>query len=103
LTLPQEDLLQTFVASASIKDLRLKLDVTLEQMLSLFVSADFSRLKTIQLWASRFDSVKVDAILDGLQHATKLEELYFYGATFTEEQRSRLEAKGSHLSIITPE
>ena len=94
LTPPQEDLLQAFVASPSIEDLRLKLDVTLEQMLSLFVSADFSRLKQLQLWTNRFDSVKVDAILDGLQHATKLNTLGVSGVVITEEQKSRMKAKG---------
>jgi hypothetical protein len=97
LTLPQDDLLQAFVASTWIEILDLKLDVTLKQMLSLFESADFSRLKTLGLWTNRFDSLKVDAILDGLQHATKLNTLVFFGTTITDEQKSRMKAKGVDL------
>jgi len=98
LALPQEDLLQAFVASTSIEDLRLKLVVTLEQMLSHFVAIDFSRLKHLDLWTNRFDSVEVEAILDGLlQHATKLNRLQFYGTIITEEQKSRMKAKGVKL------
>jgi hypothetical protein len=97
LTLPQKNLLQTFVASTSIEDLGLKLDMTLKQMLSLFVSADFSRLKRLELWTNRFDSVKVDAILDGLQYASKLNELCLSEAIITEEQKSRMKAKGVSL------
>jgi hypothetical protein len=97
LTLPQEDLLQAFFASTSIETLKLNLDVTLKQTLSLFMAADFSRLKLLRMWTSRFDSVKVDAILDSLQHATKLNRLQIIGATITEEQKSRMEAKGVEL------
>jgi hypothetical protein len=97
LTMTEGDLLQTFVASTSIKTLFLLVDMTLEQMLSLFVSADFSRLKHLYLWTNRFDSVKVDDILDGLQHATKLNRLAFYGTVITDQQRSRMNAKGVEL------
>jgi len=98
LTLPEEDLLQAFVASASIKDLRLFVDITVEQILSLFGSTDFSRLEALKLWTKDFDSVKVDAILGGLQHATKLRNLYLLYANITDEQRSRMKARKIYLS-----
>jgi hypothetical protein len=90
--------MQAFVASTSIEILALKLDVTLEQMLSLFAAVDFSRLKHLRLWARGFDSVKVDAILDGLQHATKLNRLEIYGATITKGQKSRMKTKGVSIT-----
>jgi hypothetical protein len=97
LTLPEGDLLQTFVASTSIEWLFLNVDMTLEQILSLLRSADFSRLETLSLWASGFDSVKVDAILGGLQHATKLRSLNLWDADITDKQKSRMKAKGVTL------
>jgi len=94
-TLPEEDLLNAFVASTSIKTLCLRVDMTLEQILSLLKSTDFSRLESLVLCAEGFDSVKVDAILDGLQHATKLKGLELPGANITDEQKQRIrELKG---------
>jgi hypothetical protein len=98
LTLPEGDLLRTFVAAVSIKRLWLRVYMTLEQILSLLRLTDFSRLETLVLWAGGFDSVKVDAILDGLQHATKLKGLELPGANITEEQKRRMEAKGVTLN-----
>ncbi|KAK3817630.1 MAG: hypothetical protein J3Q66DRAFT_431263 [Benniella sp.] len=98
LTLPQEDLLQVFVASTSIGRVELKVDMTLEQMLSFSRSVDVSRLHHLELWAKDFDSAKVDSILDGLQHATKLSNLFILGANITEEQKSRMNANGVSLS-----
>jgi len=75
LTLPQDNLLQAFAGSTSLKYLQLEVDMTLEQMLSLFKSADFSRLHYLGLWAQGFDADKVDAILAGLQqHANSSEK-----------------------------
>ena len=98
LTLPEGDLLQTFVASTSIKSLFLDVNMTLVQILSLLRSADFSQMHFLQLWAKDFDSVKVDAILDGLQHAKKPKSLHLLHANITNEQKSRMMAKGVTLS-----
>ncbi|KAK3817457.1 MAG: hypothetical protein J3Q66DRAFT_440227 [Benniella sp.] len=99
LNLPGGDLLQTFVASTSIWDLGLKVSMTLEQILSLLRSTDFSRLGRLDLWVKGFDSVKVDAILNGLQHATRLECLELRGTNITREQYKRMNARG--VSLIT--
>ena len=96
-TLPEGDLLQSFVASTSIEVLALFVDMTLEQILSLLRLTDFSRLETLVLWAGGFDSVKVDAILDGLQHATSLRDLHLVNANITKEQYGRMNAKGITL------
>jgi len=98
LTLPEGDLLQTFLASTSIEWLKLKVEMTPEQTLSLLRSADFSRLETLVLWAKGFDSAKVDNILEGLHHATKLRNLDLVGANITDEQKSRMKARVISLS-----
>jgi len=97
LTLPEGDLLQTFVASVSFKILVLLVDMTLDQILSLLKSTDFSRLEKLLLWAKDFDSVKVDAIIDGVGHATKLSVLELEHAHITDEQRRRMKSKGISL------
>jgi hypothetical protein len=97
LTLPEGDLLQTFVASTSIENLVLFVDMTLEQMLSLLKLTDVSRMHYLQLYTGGFDSAKVDAILDGLQRAKKLRELRLHGANVTYEQQSRMRARGVDL------
>ena len=93
-TLPQEDLLRTFVASTSIKELTLKVAMTLEQMLSLLRSADVSRLTYLSLWTKSFDEAKVDALLDGLKHATQLEALLIRKNIISYGQMVRMEARG---------
>ncbi|KAK3823318.1 MAG: hypothetical protein J3Q66DRAFT_331445 [Benniella sp.] len=98
LPMPQEEHLQIFLASTSIQIVKLKVDMTLEQILSLLRSANFSRLKELILWCGDFDSLKVDAILDGLQHATELQLLTLEDANITDEQKEREKAKGVHLS-----
>jgi len=97
-SLREGDLLQTFVASTSIEYLRLSVAMTLEQILSLLRSADFSQMRCLKLWAKGFDSVQVDAILDGLQCAKKLRSLDLLYANITDEQKSRMKARGVTLS-----
>jgi hypothetical protein len=97
LTLPEGDLLQTFVAATSIEWLALNVDMTLEQILSLLRSAAVSRMHLLELWAKDFDSVDVDAILDGLQRAKELRSLSLNGASITDKQRSRMRARGVDL------
>jgi hypothetical protein len=72
--------------------------MTLEQLISLLKSMDFSRLWRLVVWAGGFDSVKVDTILDGLQHATELKDLDLIRANITDEQKRRMESKGVDLS-----
>ncbi|KAF9353774.1 hypothetical protein BGX34_011390 [Mortierella sp. NVP85] len=102
LTLPEGDLLQTFVALASIEKLELYVDMALEQMLSLLRSADFSRMHHLELSAGSFDSFQVDAILESLHHATNLRRLCLWYANITEEQKGRMNAKGVHFSRDIP-
>jgi hypothetical protein len=98
MTFPQGDLLQVFVASVSFEWLTLQVTLTVEQLLLLFRSTNFSRLEILKLWAKGFDAIKVDALLDGLQEATKLIHLHLLFANITGEQKSRMRAKGVILS-----
>jgi len=97
-SLLEGDLLQTFVASTSIGWLVLNVDMTLEQILSLLRSADVSQMYSLILRAAGFDSAKVDAILDGLQRAKKLRYLHLVYAKITDEQKSRMRARGVDLN-----
>ncbi|KAF9350538.1 hypothetical protein BGX34_001158 [Mortierella sp. NVP85] len=96
-SLPEEDLLQTFVASIAIRRLYLLVDMTLEQILSLLKSVDYSRLEELYLWATDFDSVEVDTILDGLPDTAKLKILELTNAYITNEQKNRMKWKGINL------
>ncbi|KAF9363731.1 hypothetical protein BGX34_003459 [Mortierella sp. NVP85] len=93
-TLPQWELLQTFVASTSIEELTLKVAMTLEQMLLLLESADVSRLTYLNLWTKGFDEAKVDALLNGLGHAKKLKYLLIRKNIISYGQMVRMEARG---------
>ncbi|KAF9349844.1 hypothetical protein BGX34_001568, partial [Mortierella sp. NVP85] len=97
LILPEDDLLQAFVASMALKHLRLHAVMPFERILSLCRSTDVSRLETLELATDSIDSVKVDAILDGLQHATNLSDLRLVKAKITNEQRWRMNARGITL------
>jgi len=96
LTLTQ-DLLEDFLSSTSIKVLKLFVDITVEQILSLFGSTDFSRLEELELWTEGFDAAKVDVILDALQHATSLKRLVLHDAKITDVQKRQMNAKGTSL------
>jgi len=93
LTLPEGNILQAFVASTSIKQLLLHVDMTLEQILSLLKLTDFSRMYSLELWAGGFDSVQVDAILNAVQHSTVLRHLWLRCANITREQIERMKAQ----------
>jgi len=95
--MPEGDLLQAFVASTSIKELSLLVEMTLEQILLLLRSTDFSRLERLVLWAKGLDSVKVGAILDCLQDAMKLGTLRLLHANILEKQKRRMKLKGISL------
>ncbi|KAF9344925.1 hypothetical protein BGX34_005205 [Mortierella sp. NVP85] len=98
LVVPQGDLLQTFIASTSLRFLALNVDMTLEQVLVLLRSADVSRLEYLALWTKGFDSAKVDSILDGLRHATKLKTVRLLRTSITIGQKNRMKAVGVTLS-----
>jgi hypothetical protein len=93
-----DDFLQDFLASTSLRVLALGVDMTLEQVLSVVRSTDVSRLENMFLWTRGLDSVKVDTLLDSLQHAAKLEDLTLRGAHITVEQKERMKTKGITLS-----
>ncbi|KAF9362270.1 hypothetical protein BGX34_006495 [Mortierella sp. NVP85] len=97
LSMPQGDLLQSFIALTSLESLYLEVVMTLGQILALLRLADLSRLKILVLWTDDFDPDSVDAILDSLQNATKLKNLKLVGASITEEQKERMNAKGVSL------
>ena len=94
LTIPQGALLQDFAASTSLETLVLQVSMTLEDVLGLIRSADFSRLKMLSLWAKGFDSIQVKAILDGLQDAAELKSLSLVHVNITDEQREQMSTKG---------
>ncbi|KAF9362269.1 hypothetical protein BGX34_006494 [Mortierella sp. NVP85] len=94
LSMPQEELLQDFIASTSLETLVLQVSMTLDKVLDLIKLADFSRLKMLSLWAKGFDSIRVKAILDGLQDATELKSLSLVHASITDEQKEQMSTKG---------
>ncbi|KAF9362268.1 hypothetical protein BGX34_006493, partial [Mortierella sp. NVP85] len=67
-----DESLQAFLASTSLIELRLEVDMTLHQLHSLVKSMDVSRLVFLSLRAKGFCSTEVDTILDGLQHGKLL-------------------------------
>jgi len=101
LLMPQGSLLQYFIASTSIEVLILEVVMTLDKILSLIKLADFSRLKRLRLQASNFSPRQVKAILDALQHATKLQTLTLASASISQEQIEHMKTKGVTL-LKTP-
>ncbi|KAF9345961.1 hypothetical protein BGX34_004326, partial [Mortierella sp. NVP85] len=97
LILPQQDLLQDFVASLSLRGLKLGVAMTVRQTLELLKSADVSRLSHLTLWAKGFDFVKVDCVLEGIEHATRLDALFLHHTTITVDQKSRMMGRGVTL------
>jgi hypothetical protein len=97
LSIPLGDLLQDFMALTTLEVLGLEVIMNLEHILSLFKMTDFSRLKTLFLWTEGFDSDKVDVVLEGLQHATQLEEVRLLRANITDEQKHRMKTNGVTL------
>ena len=97
LAIPQDGYLSAFVASTSLKKLTLDVFMTLEQVLSLLSSVDFSRMQELRLSTRSFDSAKVDAILDSIQQAKELRYVGLWRAAITEKQKERMKAKGVTL------
>ncbi|KAF9173558.1 hypothetical protein BGX21_004015 [Mortierella sp. AD011] len=97
LSADQEDLLRSTISSLSVKHLALSMIISLDQVLGLFKSADFSRLEYFSLSIGFLDRVKVQIILDSLQHATELRTIDLYCADITNEQKEQMFAKGIKL------
>lgn len=97
LPIAQQQLLQSLLASTSLKHLKLNVTLTLEQMLSLIESANVSRLQQLILLGEGFESSDVDAILDKLQHAADLRNLCLTGSNIKDEQIERMETRGITL------
>jgi hypothetical protein len=64
----QFDLLKAFLASTSLEVLVLEVILSIEQILSLFRSADFPQLKRLRLCAKGFTTSNVEAIIRSLQY-----------------------------------
>lgn len=98
LSTSQVGLLEAFLASTSLEVLVLEVIMTLEQILSLFKSADFSRLNRLRLWAKGFTTAQVDTIITGLQHTRNLEILELGYTPITTDQVERMKMRGVILS-----
>jgi len=98
LMMPEKAPLPAFLSSTSIKQLRLKMGMTPEQMLSLLTVVDFSRTQELCLWPEAFDAVDVDALLNGLEHATELRYIGLKSTRITDEQKERMKARGIRLT-----
>ena len=94
----QQDLLHTLLTPMTLKRLHLQVVLTLEQILTLFKVIDASQLEDVVLWAKGFDSVKVDTIIDALQHATKVQALVLLHANITQEQIDRMDKERKCLN-----
>ncbi|KAF9980299.1 hypothetical protein BGZ65_005269 [Modicella reniformis] len=85
--------LRSFVSSISLKQLFLYGLMTLGQALALIESIDVSRLQLLSLEVEGFNSAKVQAVLDALQHASELQTLYLPSAMPTTEQKEQMKAR----------
>jgi hypothetical protein len=97
LLMTRGDPLPTFLATLSLKSLQLRAIMDPEQALSLLQVVDVSRLQLLALLLPDADSTRVERILNGLQHAKELQTLILWGATISEEQIERMNAKGVTL------
>lgn len=98
LSMPQDGPLSTFLSTRSFKKLQLMVAMELEHVLSLFKSADLSRLEELHLWADGFETAKVDELLNVLQDAKELQHINLYQANITEEQMGRMKEKNKTLA-----
>jgi len=98
LAMPQDELLQAFLSSTSIKNLVLWIYVTFEEALSLIKSVDLPRIQSLYLSTKGLDAANVDSLLDCLQHAKQLRCIRLGSNAITNEQVQRMNAKGIQLS-----
>ena len=94
---PQDKLLESFIASVSLRRLQLNITLSFEQVLCLLKSVDLVRMQQLILRCSNFDPMEVKTILDILQHATELETVVLHGAWITNEQSERMRVNGVTL------
>jgi hypothetical protein len=91
-------LCKSFMASTSIKKLRLFVSMTPSDMESVLNSMDVSRLEWIRLRAKGYSSEQVDGVLDCLTNAHNLQRVWLYSYTPTQEQKKRMQQRGVALS-----
>ncbi|KAG0237895.1 hypothetical protein B0O80DRAFT_519814 [Mortierella sp. GBAus27b] len=89
-------LLRSFVASTSIKSLRLGIHVAPSDMESVLNAMDVSRLESIVLRTIGYSADEVDGVLDCLARARNLRHAYLSGS-LTQEQHARMQEKGISL------
>jgi hypothetical protein len=89
-------LLQSFVASTSIKSLRLGVHVNPSDMESVLNAMDVSRLESIVLRTIGYSADEVDGVLDCLARARNLRHAYLSGS-LTQEQNAKMQEKGVSL------
>jgi len=98
LPMPWNDYLPSFLSSIPLKKLQLGVTMTHEHLLSVLKSVDFSRMQDLCLYTKGYDSVKVDALLDSVQHATVLRFIGLWDTHITDEQTERMGKKRISLS-----
>ncbi|KAF9345416.1 hypothetical protein BGX34_004786 [Mortierella sp. NVP85] len=81
----QEQLLRSFVASTSLKHLRLDVPMSLQQVLSIIGSANLSQIQSINLQANDFNTDDVKLVLNSLGHATELRAIVLGGASIGDQ------------------
>ncbi|KAF9354556.1 hypothetical protein BGX34_010945 [Mortierella sp. NVP85] len=100
LPIAQDQLLRSFVASTSLKQLLLHVLMTPNQIFSLLKTTNLSLLEQLSLLCEGFKSTEVDSILDKLQHARSLRCISVGNCDITEEQEVKAKAKGFTLSVF---
>jgi hypothetical protein len=100
LPIAQDQLLRSFVAPTSLKQLVLRVLMTPDQMFSLLKTANLSRLESLSLLCEGFKSTDVDSILARLQHVTNLWYISLGNYDISGEQKEWAKAKGVTLSTF---
>ncbi|KAF9364114.1 hypothetical protein BGX34_002481 [Mortierella sp. NVP85] len=98
LPMPWNEYLPSLLSSIPLKKLQLGVTMTPEHLLSVLKSVDFSRMQDLCLYTKGYDSAKVDALLDSVQHATVLRFIGLWDTNITDEQTERMGKKRISLS-----
>ncbi|KAG0221998.1 hypothetical protein B0O80DRAFT_259473 [Mortierella sp. GBAus27b] len=93
----QAEYLRSFVESTSIKTLSLFVQMTPSDLESMVKTADVSRLEEIELRASGYSEDQVDAVLDCLANAEKLQKVKLWSYGSTQGQIQRMQERGVSL------
>jgi hypothetical protein len=91
-------LCKSFVASTSIKELQLSVEMTPSDLESVLNSMDLSRLETFRLRARKCSSDDMDRVLDCLTNAHNLRRVILSEHTPTQEQIQRMQTRGVQLN-----